>query len=63
MSPSVVQRINDDVNKVMALPEVVAMLDNLSAAGGGGSAKKFADFIDEELVRWGKVVDEAKITI
>lgn len=63
MSPALVQRINDDVNKVMTLPEVVAMLDNLSAAGGGGSAKKFADFIDEELVRWGKVVEEAKITV
>jgi len=63
MSPSLVQRINDDINKVMAMPEVVTMLDNLSAAGGGGSPKKFADFIDEDLVRWGKVVKDAKVVI
>ena len=63
MSPLLVQKINDDVNKVMALPEVLTMLDGLSAAGGGGSPKKFADFIDDELVRWEKVVREAKITV
>ena len=63
MSPLLVQKINDDVNKVMALPEVLTMFDGLSAAGGGGSPKKFADFIDDELVRWEKVVREAKITV
>jgi tripartite-type tricarboxylate transporter receptor subunit TctC len=63
MAPWLVQRINDDINKVMAMPEVVTMLDNLSAAGGGGPPKKFADFIDEDLVRWGKVVKDAKVVI
>ena len=63
MAPWLVQRINDDINKGMAMPEVVTMLDNLSAAGGGGSPKKFADFIDEDLVRWGKVVKDAKVVI
>jgi tripartite-type tricarboxylate transporter receptor subunit TctC len=63
MAPWLVQRINDDINKVMAMPEVVSLLDNLSTAGGGGSPKKFADFIDEDLVRWGKVVKDAKVVI
>ncbi|MES2537836.1 MAG: tripartite tricarboxylate transporter substrate binding protein [Pseudomonadota bacterium] len=57
------QRINEDVNKVMAMPDVVEKLDGYGAEGGGGSIEKFAKFMTEEQALWGKVIKDAKVTV
>jgi tripartite-type tricarboxylate transporter receptor subunit TctC len=62
MSKELAQRINADVNKVLAMPDVIARFDTLGAEDGGGSVDKFAAFMAEEYKKWGAVVRTAKIT-
>jgi len=57
------QRMNEDVNKVLAMPDVADKLDGYSAEGGGGTTRKFAEFMTEEQTRWGKVIKDAKVTL
>jgi tripartite-type tricarboxylate transporter receptor subunit TctC len=55
-------RMNEDINKVLAMPDVLEKLDTYSAEGGGGTMQSFADFMAQEQVRWGKVIKDAKVT-
>lgn len=63
MPPAMAARMSDDINKVLVMPDVAGKLEGYSAEGGGGSMQRFADFMAEEQVRWGKVIKEAKVTI
>ena len=63
MAPAMVQRMNDDFNKVLAMPDVADKLASYGAEDGGGSAAKFVEFIDTEKKKWAKVVKDARITI
>lgn len=56
------QRMNDDINKVLAMSDVQEKLDQYGAEDGGGSSKRFADFIHSEQVKWAKVIKEAKVS-
>lgn len=57
------QRMNEDINQVMVMPDVAEKLDGYSAEGGGGTMQKFADFMAEEQTRWAKVIKDAKVTL
>ena len=63
MPPAIAQRMNEDINKVLAMPDVKEKLDLYGAEDGGGSAQQFADFIRSEQVKWSKVIKDAKVTI
>lgn len=63
MPPAIAQRMNEDINKVLAMPDVKEKLDLYGAEDGGGSAQQFADFIRTEQVKWSKVIKDAKVTI
>lgn len=56
------QRMNEDVNKVLSMSDVQEKLDQYGAEDGGGSAKRFADFIRTEQQKWAKVVKDAKVS-
>lgn len=58
-----VQRMNADVNKVLAMPDVAARLDEFGAEDAGGSADKFAGFIASEYTKWAKVVKDANVRV
>ncbi len=62
MPKDVVLQINADINKVLAMPDVVARFESYGAEDGGGSAAKFAAFMAAEYKKWGDVVRSAKIT-
>ena len=55
-------RINADINKVLAMPDVVARFDSYGVEDGGGSVDKFATFMAAEYKKWGEVVRAANIT-
>jgi tripartite-type tricarboxylate transporter receptor subunit TctC len=55
------QRMNEDVNKVLAMPDVVASLEQYGAEDGGGSAQRFSDFIKSEIEQWRKVVKDGNV--
>jgi len=57
----VVQKMNEDVNKVLAMADVQASLDNYGAEDGGGSSARFAEFIRSEIDLWRKVVKEGNV--
>lgn len=57
----VVAKLNAEVNKALAAPDV---REKLAAAGiepAGGSAQQFADFIQAEIGRWAKVAQAAGV--
>ncbi|MFY9513023.1 MAG: tripartite tricarboxylate transporter substrate binding protein [Rubrivivax sp.] len=55
------QRINEDVNKVLAMADVQTSLEQYGAEDGGGSPQRFADFIRSEIAQWRKVVKEGNV--
>jgi len=57
------QRMNEDINKVLAMPDVKEKLDQYGAEDGGGTAQQFADFIRAEQQKWAKVIRDAKVTV
>ena len=61
MSPAMTQRMNEDINKVLAMPDVAAKFEQYGAEDGGGSAEKFAAFIQAEGRKWAKVVKDANV--
>ena len=63
MPPAMVQHMNDDVNKVLAMPDVKEKMDQYGAEEGGGSTQKFADFIKAEQKKWAKVAQEANVKL
>lgn len=62
MSKDLAAQINADINKVLAMPDVVARFDGFGVEDGGGSVDKFAGFMASEFKKWGDVVRTAKIT-
>jgi tripartite-type tricarboxylate transporter receptor subunit TctC len=60
--PTVIaQKMNEDLNKVMAMPDVLERFETYGAEGGGGSPEKFAAFIQSEIAKWSKVVKDGNI--
>lgn len=57
----IVQKMNADINTVLAMPEIRARLDEFGAEDAGGSAEKFAAYIDSENTKWARVIREANV--
>ncbi len=63
MPAAMAKRMNEDINKVLAMPDVKEKLDQYGAEDGGGTAQQFADFIRSEQQKWSKVIRDAKVTV
>ncbi|WP_316151511.1 tripartite tricarboxylate transporter substrate binding protein [Cupriavidus sp. BIC8F] len=61
MPPALVQRMNADVNRVLAMPDVAERLKSFGAEDSGGSNQQFAAFIASESAKWAKVVKDAGV--
>ncbi|MEI6303013.1 MAG: tripartite tricarboxylate transporter substrate binding protein [Betaproteobacteria bacterium] len=57
----IVQKLNADINKVLAMPEVRNILVGQGNQVGGGTPEDFAAMIKAETVKWAKVIKDAKI--
>ena len=60
---AIAQKVNRDVNIVLAMPDVQERLDTYGAEDGGGTPRKFAQFIRAEQEKWAKVVKDANVKI
>lgn len=60
---AIAQKMNEDVNKVLAMPDVQEKLDTYGAEDGGGTREKFAAFIRSETAKWARVVKEGNIKV
>jgi tripartite-type tricarboxylate transporter receptor subunit TctC len=56
------KRMNEDINRVMAMPDVMDKFEQYGAEDGGGSTERFAEFIKTEQTKWAKVIKEARVT-
>ncbi len=58
---AIAKRMNEDINKVLLMPDVIERLDQSGAEDGGGSTEKFGSFIQSEAKKWAKVVKDAGV--
>ena len=63
LPPAIAQKVNRDVNTILAMPDVQEKLDTYGAEDGGGSPDKFAQFIRSEQAKWGKVVKDGNVKV
>ena len=63
LPPAIAEKVNRDVNTVLAMPEVQEKLDTYGAEDGGGSQDKFKQFISAEIAKWAKVVKDGKVQV
>jgi tripartite-type tricarboxylate transporter receptor subunit TctC len=61
LSPALAKRMNEDVNKILLMPDVIEKLDASGAEDGGGSPQKFGEFMRTEQVKWAKVIKDANV--
>jgi tripartite-type tricarboxylate transporter receptor subunit TctC len=58
---NVIERLNQDINKALAAPEVRKKLKDLNVDARGSTPKETADLLASDIRRWSQVVEAAKI--
>ncbi|MEJ6022809.1 Bug family tripartite tricarboxylate transporter substrate binding protein [Ramlibacter sp. PS4R-6] len=61
MPVALAKRMNEDVNKVMQMPDVIEKLEASGAQDGGGSMEKFGEFMAAEQVKWAKIIKDGGV--
>jgi tripartite-type tricarboxylate transporter receptor subunit TctC len=61
MPVAIAKRMNEDINKVMLMPDVVEKLEASGAQDGGGSTEKFAEFMHAEQIKWAKIIKDGGV--
>jgi tripartite-type tricarboxylate transporter receptor subunit TctC len=61
--PAVVKRINEELNVVLAQPELREVLAREGATPKPGTSEQFAGLIRFELTRWSKLIKDSKIQV
>lgn len=59
--PEIVRKVNADVAKVLARPDVRERLINGGQVPGGGSSEQFTKFLRDEIAKYAKVIKAAGI--
>ena len=54
-------KLNAEINKILAMPDVRKKLEDAGLDVGGGSSQQFTDFIGTEMTKWAKVAKDAGI--
>ena len=63
MAPGVVKRMNEDINKALAIPEVAERLAAAGAEDSGGTPERFAEFMRSERSKYIKLAKDAAIKV
>ena len=61
--PSIVARLNAEVNKVLAMADIREKISAGGATAVGGGTEEFAAFVRADYAKWGKIAKEANIKI
>lgn len=59
----IVQKVNGDVAKILARPDIRERLSNDGQVPGGGPSAQFAEFIRAEVAKYAKVIKAAKVPL
>lgn len=60
--PAIVKRLNEEVAKVIAQPEVKAKMEGMGLEYSPNTPQQFADFQKAEQARWAKVIKDGNVT-
>jgi tripartite-type tricarboxylate transporter receptor subunit TctC len=60
--PAVVNRLNAEINQILAMPDVRETLDKQGLAPTPGNPEALGTLVKNDLVRWADVIKRAKIT-
>lgn len=60
---AIVARLNEEVNKVLQMPDVREKITNGGATPVGGSSEDFAAFLSADYARWGRIVKESGVKL
>ncbi len=58
---SIVNRLNEELLKIVAMPDTIEKFKTAGAEPTTSSPQKFSELLKSETVRWAKVIKEAKI--
>ena len=61
--PAIVEQWNAGVNQALRLPDVVERLTAVGLEVVGGSQKESAQYVADEIVKWGRVVREVGVKV
>lgn len=61
--PDVVNRLNKEINSILAIPEVRASMLKIGMTPVGGTPEQFGTHIAQEIDRWGKVIKSRGIKV
>ena len=59
----IIDKLNAEVNKILALAEVQLQLQVLGALAVGGSSRQFADHVQAQIQKWREVIQATRITL
>lgn len=59
--PAIVQRINAEVEKIIATPEMTARMEGLGLEHTPNSPQQFAEFGRQEIAKWTRIVKEGNV--
>lgn len=60
---NVINKINRELNSMLANPEVVKVFRKEGVLPAGGTPEDFGEFVDTQMAMWKKVVQERHITL
>mgnify|MGYP000892834288 CR=1 FL=1 len=61
--PAIVSRLNAEIEKILALPDVKARLDGLGLVHSPNTPAQFAEFNRQEVAKWTRVAREGKLQL
>jgi tripartite-type tricarboxylate transporter receptor subunit TctC len=59
----ILRKLNEEVNKILAMPDVREQLRTLGAQPVGGTPQAFADYVNAEIKKWREVIKAAGISL
>jgi tripartite-type tricarboxylate transporter receptor subunit TctC len=59
----IVARLNGELVKIIAMPDTKEKMQNAGFEPLSSTPEKFAEFVKTEIVRWGKVIRDANISV
>jgi tripartite-type tricarboxylate transporter receptor subunit TctC len=63
LPPALAKRMNEDINRALAMPDVAERLNAAGAEDSGGTPERFAEFMQSERTKYSALVKEAGIKI
>jgi len=60
---AVIARLNNDLNRVLKLPDIQERMVTLGLDPAGGTPEAFGRFVREDIARWAKVIKESGVRV